>query len=308
MQVVSTGPQTIRKAEGENITLGCSYTPSPSDTGELDIEWSVISPDTTQKDQMLLSYTKGTVYIHENNALTKELSFATRDPSMGDASLSVAVLSLAHSATYKCKVKKSPGVDMRKVSLVVMAKPSIPKCRVEGEELVGKPVSLHCNSAKGSAPLKYMWRRESADPIPATATQDSVTGELRISNHSRSFAGIYLCEVNNAVGTEHCRINLKAVSGKGMHPLTQPQRSFPLTFAWRPHVIMKALDFILLKIHLFCCFELDERFFFGSILTEHPKAKSSSHWLCWKKILKQGAIMINKLVAVAGYETTKTSS
>ncbi|XP_026152669.1 V-set and immunoglobulin domain-containing protein 8a isoform X2 [Mastacembelus armatus] len=212
MQVVSTGPQTIRKAEGENITLGCSYTPSPSDTGELDIEWSVISPDTTQKDQMLLSYTKGTVYIHENNALTKELSFATRDPSMGDASLSVAVLSLAHSATYKCKVKKSPGVDMRKVSLVVMAKPSIPKCRVEGEELVGKPVSLHCNSAKGSAPLKYMWRRESADPIPATATQDSVTGELRISNHSRSFAGIYLCEVNNAVGTEHCRINLKAVS------------------------------------------------------------------------------------------------
>lgn len=39
---------------------------------------------------------------------------------------------------------------------------------------------------------------------------DSVTGELKISNHSESFAGIYLCEVNNAVGTEHCRIILNA--------------------------------------------------------------------------------------------------
>lgn len=55
MQVTSTGPKTIRKAEGESVTLGCRYTPSPFDTGELDIEWSVVSPDTTQKDQMVRS-------------------------------------------------------------------------------------------------------------------------------------------------------------------------------------------------------------------------------------------------------------
>lgn len=55
MQVTSTGPQTIQKAEGESVTLGCRYTPSPFDTGELDIEWSVVSPDTTQKDQMVRS-------------------------------------------------------------------------------------------------------------------------------------------------------------------------------------------------------------------------------------------------------------
>lgn len=39
---------------------------------------------------------------------------------------------------------------------------------------------------------------------------DGVTGELRISNHSQSFAGLYLCEANNAVGAERCRIVLKA--------------------------------------------------------------------------------------------------
>ncbi|KAM9338167.1 V-set and immunoglobulin domain-containing protein 8a [Symphorus nematophorus] len=210
MQVTSMGPQTIQKAEGESVTLGCRYTPSPFDTGELDIEWSLVSPDTTQKDQMLLSYTSGTKYVHGDHALAKGLSFAAPDPSMGDASLSISLLSPAQSATYQCKVKKSPGVDMRKVSLVVMAKPSVPKCWVEGGELVGEAASLHCKSARGSTPLTYTWRRESAGPIPAPATQNSVTGELKISNHSQSFAGIYLCEVNNAVGAERCRINLKA--------------------------------------------------------------------------------------------------
>lgn len=70
----------------------------------------------------LMSFTGGTKYIHTNHALAKGLDFAAGDPSMGDASLSIAVLSHAHSATYQCKVKKSPGVDMRKVSLAVMGK------------------------------------------------------------------------------------------------------------------------------------------------------------------------------------------
>lgn len=70
----------------------------------------------------LMSYASGTKYIHGNLALTKGLSFAVRDPSMGDASLSISLLSPAQSATYQCKVKKSPGVDTRKVSLVVMGK------------------------------------------------------------------------------------------------------------------------------------------------------------------------------------------
>ncbi|XP_071386176.1 V-set and immunoglobulin domain-containing protein 8a [Centroberyx affinis] len=210
MQLTATGPQTVQRAEGESVTLGCTYTPSPSDTGELDIEWSVVSPDTTQKDQLLMSYTSGTKYIHADHALAKGLDFSAGDPSMGDASLSIALLSPAHSATYQCKVKKSPGVDMRKVSLVVMAKPSVPKCWVEGGEMVGEAVSLHCKSAQGSTPLKYMWRRERGGPMPSAATQNSVTGELVISNHSQSFAGIYLCEATNAVGAEQCRINLRA--------------------------------------------------------------------------------------------------
>lgn len=70
----------------------------------------------------LVSYTSGTKYFFGNHAFEKELSFAAGDPSMGDASLSIALLSPAHTATYQCKVKKAPGVDMHKMSLVVMGK------------------------------------------------------------------------------------------------------------------------------------------------------------------------------------------
>lgn len=211
MQLTSSGPQTIQRAEGERVTLACTFTPGPSDTGELDIEWSIVSPDTTQKDQMLLSFSGGNKYIHGSPSLTEGLDFAAEDPSKGDASLSVASLSPEHSATYQCKVKKSPGVDMRKVSLIVMVKPSVPTCWVEGGEEVGTKVSLRCKSSQGSTPLAYVWKMERDGPIPAEATQNAVSGDLVIRNHSQSFTGVYLCEVTNAVGAERCRIRLKAV-------------------------------------------------------------------------------------------------
>lgn len=53
MEVTSSGPQTIQKAQGETVNLGCTYTPAPQDTGELDIEWSNVSPDMTQKDKLV---------------------------------------------------------------------------------------------------------------------------------------------------------------------------------------------------------------------------------------------------------------
>lgn len=53
MLVTASGPQTIQKAQGETVNLACTYTPGPQDTGELDIEWSNVSPDMTQKDKLV---------------------------------------------------------------------------------------------------------------------------------------------------------------------------------------------------------------------------------------------------------------
>lgn len=39
---------------------------------------------------------------------------------------------------------------------------------------------------------------------------DGATGELRITNHSQSLAGLYGCQASNSVGAERCRVVLKA--------------------------------------------------------------------------------------------------
>lgn len=52
--------------------------------------------------------------------LMKGVDFAVSDPSRGDASLSIAELATAHTGTYQCKVKKAPGLDMRKLTLRIL--------------------------------------------------------------------------------------------------------------------------------------------------------------------------------------------
>ncbi|TRY65442.1 hypothetical protein DNTS_008773 [Danionella cerebrum] len=210
MKLTSSGAQTLQKAQGESVTLDCTFTSGPGDIGDLDIEWTVISPDTTKKDQMILSYTGGQRYTHGDPALMKGVDFTSPDPAQGDASLSIAALAAAHTGTYQCKVKKAPGVDSRKISLIVLVKPSVPRCWLDGDAAVGEAASLRCWSDQGSAPLLYSWSKESGR-IPPNAIQNSLTGELLISNHSTSHSGVYSCEVSNAVGKDGCRLNLQAV-------------------------------------------------------------------------------------------------
>ncbi|XP_018589935.2 V-set and immunoglobulin domain-containing protein 8a isoform X1 [Scleropages formosus] len=211
MQVTSTGPQTIQKAQGDNVTLGCEYTVGPSDIGELDIEWSSVSPDTTQKDELIISFTGNQKYTHGTLALAEGVDFTATDPSKGDASVTISSLTSAHTGTYQCKVRKGPGVDMRKVTLVVLVRPSAPKCWMEGSETVGGAISLHCKSSEGTTPITYVWKKGSAGVLPPNVTQNSVTGELLIANHSESSEGTYQCEAQNAVGTSRCRFILHVV-------------------------------------------------------------------------------------------------
>uniref|UniRef100_A0A8C2XQ22 V-set and immunoglobulin domain containing 8b n=2 Tax=Cyclopterus lumpus TaxID=8103 RepID=A0A8C2XQ22_CYCLU len=209
MQVTSSGPQTIKKSEGETVILGCTYTPGTEDTGELDIEWSYVNPDMTKIDTLIVSYTGGKMYQYGNVGVSKRLKFIG-DPKQGDASISFADVRFSDAGTYKCKVKKAPGVDMRKVSLVVLVPPSVPKCWVESGEEKGGPVSLRCKSSLGSTPLSYTWKRESGGVMPSTATQDPQTGELLIKNHTDGNIGSYMCEAQNEVGKAQCKYALHA--------------------------------------------------------------------------------------------------
>lgn len=70
-------------------------------------------------DFQIISYTGGQMHQYGDPGISSRFRF-TGSPTQGDASIAISDVRVSDTATYQCKVKKAPGVDMRKVTLVVM--------------------------------------------------------------------------------------------------------------------------------------------------------------------------------------------
>ncbi|KAG7224529.1 hypothetical protein INR49_015053 [Caranx melampygus] len=135
--------------------------------------------------------------------------FNSADPKNGDASINLTGLKSSDTGTYQCKVKKAPGIRSRKMLLIVMVKPSKPRCYAEGPTQEGKDVVLKCLSSEGTNPLQYMWEKTSDNKLlPATAVLDPVGGTINVRNASASASGTYRCTASNRVGAEECVLYL----------------------------------------------------------------------------------------------------
>lgn len=67
----------------------------------------------------ILSFTGGQTHQYGDPSISSRFKF-TGNPTLGDASISISDARVSDTDTYQCKVKKAPGVDTRKVTLVVM--------------------------------------------------------------------------------------------------------------------------------------------------------------------------------------------
>ncbi|NXY43205.1 CXAR protein, partial [Ceuthmochares aereus] len=209
LQITSTEQSMFEKAQGEKVTLPCTFVLSEEDEGPLDIEWVIIPADNQKKDQTIIVYSVDRIYNHYYTPMTGRVQFASLDPRSGDGSLDILNLKSADTGTYQCKVKKAPGVQSQKIQLVVLVKPARTKCSIEGSQEIGKDVVLKCKSQEGSPLLSYDWRRASGTlELPTTSMQNRDTGELLLKNASQDYSGTYNCVVSNRVGTDECSIRL----------------------------------------------------------------------------------------------------
>ncbi|KAM9294149.1 V-set and immunoglobulin domain-containing protein 8 [Gastrophryne carolinensis] len=206
--------ETITKAKGDSVTLGCTYVLDPMETGNIDIEWSKMNPDSTGLDTVILTYMDNAIVPKGPSSLIGRLSFTAMDPSNGDASITLAHLDVSDSATYQCKVKKNPGVASRKVKITVQVVPANPRCWVEGDQTYGNDVTLKCKSDEGTPPLSYRWSKIAGPTNPATPVLNmaSLNGDLLIRNLSEVYTGKYQCTVGNMVGSGICVVDLSASS------------------------------------------------------------------------------------------------
>ncbi|XP_048476719.1 coxsackievirus and adenovirus receptor homolog [Rhincodon typus] len=174
VRITSTGPQTLHTAENDDVDIGCEYRLEPTDLGPLDVEWSIMSPDTTKVDRVVLTYVHEEVFEYPS-PVSGRLSFLEVDPSLGNASVRLTSLQITDTNTFQCKVKKAPGIDSRKVTVGVHVRPQKPECWIDRSGEQGQDVRLHCVSHLGSPPLTYSWSRISKphEGLPPGSTAES---------------------------------------------------------------------------------------------------------------------------------------
>ncbi|XP_032992101.1 V-set and immunoglobulin domain-containing protein 8-like [Lacerta agilis] len=255
VKINAKGREVVYLAEGESIKLGCPYELEPQDHGpsDLDIEWTQMNSDPTNLDNVILSYnnhqvihpgyhylqTRGGSAAHDSrhfgnsglqqnmviggsghdccSGLQQRVTFAIQDPSQYDASINLQDVQISDSATYECKVKKTT-VATRKVTVMVLARPSNPQCSVVGKVAVGQKVTLSCSSNSGTSPLMYQWAKVTDRPfanwLSATTVKGPNPGDLIIPNLSNDHAGVYQCSVANKVGSARCVVEISFSKGK----------------------------------------------------------------------------------------------
>ncbi|KAK7925424.1 hypothetical protein WMY93_007734 [Mugilogobius chulae] len=209
LEITSTGPTSIEKASGESVKLDCQFTLAAEDTGPLDIEWSLRAPDNQREDTVVLLYSGDRAYEDYYEPMKGRVHFNSPDPKNGDASISLTGLKSSDSGTYQCKVKKAPGIRSRKILLIVMVKPSRPRCYAEGPTQEGKDVVMRCVSKEGTNPMEYIWEKTSGNMLlPSTATLDAAGGTITVKNASAGASGTYRCTAKNRVGSDECVMQL----------------------------------------------------------------------------------------------------
>ncbi|XP_047463281.1 coxsackievirus and adenovirus receptor homolog [Mugil cephalus] len=242
VEITSTSP-TMEKASGESVKLDCQFTLAPEDSGPLDIEWSLLSSDNQNEDKVVILYSGDRAYEDYYAPMKGRVHFNSADPKNGDASINLMGLKSSDSGTYQCKVKKAPGIRSKKMKLIVMVRPSKPRCFTEGPTEEGKDIVLRCESNEGTKPLQYSWEKTSDSKLlPASAVADPVGGTINVRNASASASGSYRCVATNKIGTDDCILYLN---------VTPPRNTAGIIAA---SIITVLLILIIIAIILFCCF------------------------------------------------------
>ncbi|XP_064503488.1 coxsackievirus and adenovirus receptor-like [Pseudopipra pipra] len=228
LTITSVDQSVFEKAQGEKVTLPCTFELLEEDEGPLDIEWVFIPADNPEKEQVIIMYAVNRIYNRYNAAEMGRVQFTNPYPRSGDGSLDIMNLKAADTGTYHCKVKKVPGVQSKKIQLTVLVKPAGTKCSIEGSQETGKDITLKCASREGSPLLSYDWRRVSGtQELPATSMLSTfcsieygiklkemvniyllLYSELLLKNVTQEDSGVYNCVASNRVGMDECSIEL----------------------------------------------------------------------------------------------------
>ncbi|XP_067827129.1 CXADR-like membrane protein [Heptranchias perlo] len=208
----------IKKVEEQDVVLPCQHRFGRLVSKNLDIEWLLQDSEPNQK--VVITYSLGSVYENVSAEQQGRISFAA-DYLMGDASIKISSLQSTDSGQYTCKVKNGGQYDWKPaINLVVLIRPSKPKCWIKGQLLQGNDIKLQCKSEKGTNPILYRWDHlldtegHQAKFHPRSRIDSKTPEMLLLRNLSHENAGLYQCSAINEAGQESCFVDVTILYAK----------------------------------------------------------------------------------------------
>ncbi|XP_072302267.1 immunoglobulin superfamily member 11 isoform X2 [Eucyclogobius newberryi] len=120
------------------------------------------------------------------------------------------------AGVYRCMVHNPPEtteLGVGELTLTVLSPPSLPVCQWDGDIADGGSVTLSCSVAEGIPTPEIEWSKLNPEEIPLPVSMDGdMSGFAQIVNVSSQTSGLYRCSASNALGTEHCYVNLSIYS------------------------------------------------------------------------------------------------
>ncbi|KAM8856193.1 uncharacterized protein AB9W97_020659 [Spinachia spinachia] len=200
--------------KGGDIILTCSFIPASPVSDDLVLTWEGY-PDKAGEPMLSVS----TYFINKPVTIASEYkgrAFVEVDINRQVSTLRLTKVKIRDSRSYQCSVMiPNDGTSSATTSLLVLVTPSKPICRIEGEAVFFRDVTLTCISEEGSPAPQYEWTSYSVQsisrPLPPKATEKD--GALSLFNISSDTSGFYICTSANRIGSNSCNLTLAVTPG-----------------------------------------------------------------------------------------------
>ncbi|KAL3969769.1 hypothetical protein ACER0C_027566 [Sarotherodon galilaeus] len=209
---VSIPKNTYEAEKGGSIDLTCSWVPSNPLLTDYILKWKIL-PEITAGKTMITVATAWYGKPVEISPAYEGRASLDIDPNTRVSTLHLTQLTMQENRQFQCGVDiygDSDGTTHATTSLVVLAPPSPPICKLQGSAEYFQNVTLTCLSEEASPKPTYDWKSFSVDnsprQFPPKATQKD--GVLSLFNITRETSGYYICTSQNRIGSASCNFTL----------------------------------------------------------------------------------------------------
>uniref|UniRef100_A0A3Q3WVC5 Ig-like domain-containing protein n=1 Tax=Mola mola TaxID=94237 RepID=A0A3Q3WVC5_MOLML len=168
-----------------------------------------INPADIRQEETLVIWYSGNHIYYNYDTFGHRVQFVSLHPASGNASISISDLKMTDTNTYKCKVRKLPGIESRIIQLNVMERPTKTECYAEGVVELDRKIAFRCRCTEGSPPIWYAWSMDGTGKrLPCDAYVDSTQGDLFLTITKEVAPGTLVCTAHNPLGMTTCLVTL----------------------------------------------------------------------------------------------------